>query len=290
MNRLAPIAIILLVLLSIANSTLYVVKEIEGAVKLRFGKLVQTDIQPGLHFKLPFADDIRKFDKRVLTLDTQPESFFTVQKKRLIVDSFAKWRIVDVDTYYRATGGDELVGMNRLSSRVNDGLRNQFGTRTLHEVVSGERDQLMLDIKNVLNQNVRESLGIEVVDVRVKRIDLPDEVSEPVYRRMTTEREKEARELRSQGKEQAEKITSSAEREQTILLATAYSESEKTRGEGDAEAAATYANAYTQDAEFYAFSRSLEAYKQSFKDKNDVLLVDPKGDFFKYLNDSKAGK
>ena len=290
MNRLAPIAIILLVVLSIANSTLYVVKEIEGAVKLRFGKLVQTDIQPGLHFKLPFADDIRKFDKRVLTLDTQPESFFTVQKKRLIVDSFAKWRIVDVDTYYRATGGDELVGMNRLSSRVNDGLRNQFGTRTLHEVVSGERDQLMLDIKNVLNENVRESLGIEVVDVRVKRIDLPDEVSEPVYRRMTTEREKEARELRSQGKEQAEKITSSAEREQTILLATAYSESEKTRGEGDAEAAATYANAYTQDAEFYAFSRSLEAYKQSFKDKNDILLVDPKGDFFKYLNDSKAGK
>ena len=290
MNRLAPIAIILLVVLSIANSTLYVVREIEGAVKLRFGKLVQTDIQPGLHFKLPFADDIRKFDKRVLTLDTQPESFFTVQKKRLIVDSFAKWRIVDVDTYYRATGGDELVGMNRLSSRVNDGLRNQFGTRTLHEVVSGERDQLMLDIKDVLNENVRESLGIEVVDVRVKRIDLPDEVSEPVYRRMTTEREKEARELRSQGKEQAEKITSSAEREQTILLATAYSESEKTRGEGDAEAAATYANAYTQDAEFYAFSRSLEAYKQSFKDKNDVLLVDPKGDFFKYLNDSKAGK
>ena len=155
---------------------------------------------------------------------------------------------------------------------------------------AGERDQLMLDIKDDLNENVRESLGIEVVDVRVKRIDLPDEVSEPVYRRMTTEREKEARELRSQGKEQAEKITSSAEREQTILLATAYSESEKTRGEGDAEAAATYANAYTQDAEFYAFSRSLEAYKQSFKDKNDVLLVDPKGDFFKYLNDSKAGK
>lgn len=289
MNRLAPIAIILLIALSIANSTLYVVKEIEGAVKLRFGKLVQTDIQPGLHFKMPFADDVRKFDKRVLTLDTKPESFFTVQKKRLIVDSFAKWRIVDVDTYYRATGGDELVGMNRLSSRVNDGLRNQFGTRTLHEVVSGERDQLMLDIKDDLNENVRESLGVEVVDVRVKRIDLPDEVSEPVYRRMTTEREKEARELRSQGKEQAEKITSSAEREQTILLATAYSESEKTRGEGDAEAAATYANAYTQDAEFYAFSRSLEAYKQSFKDKNDVLLVDPKGDFFKYLNDSKAG-
>ena len=289
MNRLAPIAIILLLLMTIANSTLYVIKETEGAVKLRFGKLIQTDIQPGLHIKMPFADDIRKFDKRVLTLDTKPESFFTVQKKRLIVDSFAKWRIVDVDTYYRATGGDELIGMNRLSSRVNDGLRNQFGTRTLHEVVSGERDQLMEDIKKGLNKNVRDSLGIEVVDVRVKRIDLPDEVSEPVYRRMTAEREKEARELRSEGKEEAEKITASAEREQTILLATAYSESEKTRGEGDAEAAATYANAYKQDAEFYAFSRSLEAYKRSFKDKNDVLLVDPKGDFFKYLTDSKAG-
>lgn len=290
MNRLAPVAISLLVLLAIANGTFYVVKEIEGAVKLEFGKLVQTNIEPGLHIKVPLVDEIRKFDKRVLTLDTPPESFFTVQNKRLIVDSFAKWRIVDVDTYYRATGGDEMVGMNRLAARVNDGLRNQFGTRTLHEVVSGERDMLMQDIKAGLNATVRESLGIEVVDVRVKRIDLPDEVSEPVYRRMTAEREKEARELRSQGKEEAEKITASAERERTILLATAYSEAEKIRGEGDAEAAAIYADAYSKDAEFYAFSRSMKAYQQSFKDKNDVLLVDPKGDFFKYLNDSNAGK
>lgn len=290
MNRIAPIAIVLLLVVLIANSTFYVVKETEGAVKLRFGKLIETNIQPGLHIKLPFADEISKFDTRVLTLDTPPESYFTVESKRLIVDSFAKWRIVDVDTYYRATGGDELIGMNRLSSRVNNGLRNQFGTRTLHEVVSGERDQLMLDIKDGLNASVRGSLGIEVVDVRVKRIDLPDEVSEPVYRRMTAEREKEARELRSRGKEQAEKIRASADREKTILLATAYSESEQVRGEGDASAAAIYARAFGRDPEFYAFSRSLEAYMQSFKNKNDVLLVDPKGDFFKYLNDSSAGK
>jgi membrane protease subunit HflC len=278
------------VLLLIANSTFYVVKETEGAVKLRFGKLVETDIQPGLHIKVPFAEEVRKFDTRVLTLDTKPESYFTVESKRLIVDSFAKWRIVDVDTYYRATGGDELVGMNRLSSRANNGLRNQFGTRTLHEVVSGERDQLMKDIKDELNEGVRGALGIEVVDVRVKRIDLPDEVSEPVYRRMAAEREKEARELRSKGKEQAEKIRASADRQKTILLATAYSEAEQLRGEGDAAAAAIYARAYGRDAEFYAFSRSMEAYKQSFSSKSDVLLVDPKGDFFKYLNDSKAGK
>jgi membrane protease subunit HflC len=290
MNRLAPVAIVLLVLLLIANSTFYVVKETEGAVKLRFGKLVETDIQPGLHIKVPFAEEVRKFDTRVLTLDTKPESYFTVESKRLIVDSFAKWRIVDVDTYYRATGGDELVGMNRLSSRANNGLRNQFGTRTLHEVVSGERDQLMKDIKDELNEGVRGALGIEVVDVRVKRIDLPDEVSEPVYRRMAAEREKEARELRSKGKEQAEKIRASADRQKTILLATAYSEAEQLRGEGDAAAAAIYARAYGRDAEFYAFSRSMEAYKQSFSSKSDVLLVDPKGDFFKYLNDSKAGK
>lgn len=290
MNRLIPVAIVLLLLISIANSTLYVVSEVEGAVKLRFGKLIETDIQPGLHVKMPMADDVRKFDKRVLTLDTPQESFFTVQKKRLIVDSFAKWRIVDVDTYYRATGGDENKGMRFLAARVNDGLRNQFGTRTLHEVVSGERDQLMKDIKDGLNKTVRQSLGIEVVDVRVKRIDLPDEVSEPVFRRMTAEREKEARELRSQGKEQAEKIRASAERQETILLANAYSESEQVRGEGDARAASIYAGAYQRDAEFYAFVRSLDAYREAFRDKSDVLLVDPNSDFFKYLNDSKAGK
>lgn len=286
MNRLMPILIVVLLVLITANSSLYVVYETETAVKLRFGALVETRINPGLHLKVPFADDIRKFDARVLTLDAQPESFFTVNKKRLIVDAYAKWRIIDVDTYYRVTGGIESIGHSRLASRVTDGLRNQFGTRTLHEVVSGERDLLMENIKVDLNASVRQSLGIEVVDVRVKRIDLPHEVSEPVFRRMQAEREKEARELRSKGREQAEKIRASADREKTILIAEAYSQSEQLRGEGDAQAAATYAKAYSLDAEFYAFLRSLKAYKASFQNKSDILVVDPKSDFFKYMNNS----
>ncbi|MGK0498627.1 MAG: membrane protease subunit HflC [Oceanicoccus sp.] len=290
MNRLIPIVIILFLAVILADSSLYVVKETERAVKLRFGRLIETDIQPGLHIKLPLADDVRKFDSRVMTLDAPPESFLTMNKKRLIVDSFAKWRIADVDTYYKATGGNEATAMNRLAKRVNDGLRNEFGARTLHEVVSGERDQLMQEIKDDLNARVKQSLGVEVVDVRVKRIDLPPEVSDAVFRRMKAEREKEARELRSKGIEAADKIRSSAEREKTILEATAFSESEQRRGEGDAQASATYAGAYSQDPEFYAFVRSLNAYRLAFKDKGDIMLVDPQSDFFKYLNDSKAGK
>lgn len=290
MNRLLPVAIIVVLVALIANSTLYVVKETERAVRLRFGALVETNIPAGLHYKIPLMDNVRKFDTRVLTLDANPESFFTLQKKRLIVDSYVKWRIADVDTFYRVTGGNEDVAQNRLANRVNDGLRNQFGTRTLHEVVSGERDELMRHLTDSLNETVRESLGIEVVDVRVKRIDLPNEVSEPVFRRMTAEREKEARELRSKGKEQAEKIRAAADRESTIIAATAYSESEQIRGEGDAKAARIYAEAYTKDKEFYAFVRSLTAYKESFREKGDMLLVDPTSDFFKYLNDSKAGR
>lgn len=290
MSRLIPYIIGLFLLVILADSSLFVVKETERAVKLRFGRLVESDIQPGLGWKYPWADEVRKFDSRILTLDAPPESFLTVQKKRLIVDSFAKWRIADVDTYYKATGGNEDQAMNRLAKRVNDGLRNEFGTRTLHEVVSGERDQLMQSIQEGLNRHTRESLGVEVVDVRVKRIDLPPEVSDAVFRRMKAEREKEARELRSQGLEEAEKIRSSAEREKTILEATAFSESELIRGEGDAQAAATYAAAYNKDPEFYSFVRSLNAYRQSFKTKGDILLVDPQSDFFKYLNDNKAGR
>ena len=290
MNRFIPMAIVALLVIVLADNTLFVVKETERAVKLRFGRLVESDIQPGLHIKLPMADDVQKFDARVLTLDAKPESFLTVQKKRLIVDSFAKWKIQDVDTYYKATGGNQDQAMNRLAKRVNDGLRNAFGTRTLHEVVSGQRDALMAEIKEQLNQRVGETLGIEVVDVRVKRIDLPPEVSDAVFRRMKAEREKEARELRSKGLEEAEKIRSSAEREKTIIEATAYSEAELLRGEGDAQAAATYASAYNKDPEFYAFVRSLTAYRSSFKDKGDIMLVDPQSDFFKYLNDSKAGR
>ena len=274
---------LLIVVLAVVNSTLYVVSEFERGVKLRFGKLIESDIQPGLHVKIPFVDDVRIFDARILTVDAQPASFFTIEKKRLIVDSYAKWRIANVETYYKATGGVESVAHNRLANRVNTGLRNQFGTRTLHEVVSGERDLLMKNITDDLNRTVLDSLGIEVVDVRVKRIDLPQEVSGPVFRRMTAEREKEARELRSTGKEKAEKIRASADRERTIELANAYRDAEELRGEGDAEAAKIYASAYQEDPEFYSFVRSLNAYKQSFSNKGDIMLIEPDSDFFKYL-------
>ena len=289
MSNLLKSVITLAVLLIIASSTVYVVSETQRGVKLRFGKLVEADIQPGIHVKLPLADDVRLFDARILTVDAQPASFFTVEKKRLIVDSYAKWRISNVETYYKATGGVETVAHNRLANRVNNGLRNQFGTRTLHEVVSGERDALMEDITSDLNESVLGSLGIEVVDVRVKRIDLPQEVSSQVFRRMTAEREKEARELRSTGKEKAERIRASADRERTIELANAYRDAEQLRGTGDAEAASIYADAYQQDPEFYSFMRSLNAYKLSFANKGDVMLVAPDSDFFKYLN-KQGGK
>jgi|TARA_B110000046_G_scaffold137399_1_gene143700 membrane protease subunit HflC len=288
MNNLMKTVIVLMVILLGANSTLYVVSEFERGVKLQFGKLVEADIQPGLHVKVPFVDNVRIFDARILTVDAQPASFFTIEKKRLIVDSYAKWRISNVETYYKATGGVESVAQNRLANRVNNGLRNQFGTRTLNEVVSGERDLLMKNITDELNATVLENLGIEVVDVRVKRIDLPQEVSSQVFRRMTAERDKEARELRSTGKERAEKIRASADRERTIEVANAYRDAEELRGQGDAKAASVYAAAYRQDPEFYSFMRSLNAYKSAFSNKGDIMLVEPDSDFFKYLNQQRA--
>ncbi len=273
----------LVIVVLIASATLFRINEKEKAVQLRFGALQVDNIQPGLHFKIPLVDEVRIFDARVLTVDAPPESFYTVQKKRLIVDSFAKYRVADVGTYYRATGGDEIVARNRVAARVNDGLRNEFGTRTLNEVVSGERDALMQKLTSELNTTVRESLGIEVLDVRVKRIDLPEEISDDVYRRMRAEREKLAREFRSQGEEEATKIRADADRQKVLLEAEAYRKSEEIRGRGDAEAAAIYADAYNKDAEFFSFVRSLEAYKQSFGSRDDLLLIEPDSDFFRYL-------
>src|SRR5690606_252819 len=242
--RFSGLIIVVALLLILASNSLYVVKETERAIKLRFGELIAEDIAPGLHIKAPLMHEIRKFDARILTLDTPTESFFTAERKRLLVDSYVKWRIFDVGAYYRATGGDEAVSQNRLSTRINGGLRNQFGTRTLHEVVSGKRDELMQEILNDLNSTVQGTLGIEVIDVRVKRIDLPEEVSEQVYRRMTAEREKEARELRAKGLEQAEKIRADADRQKVVIEANAYKQAEQVRGEGDALATAVYAGAY----------------------------------------------
>lgn len=274
--------------LVVLGNTLYVISDFERGITTRFGQIIESDIESGIHYKMPFIDEVLRFDARILTVDAQPASFFTIEKKRLIVDSYAKWRISDVETYYRALKGNERTAENRLAKRINDGLRNQFGTRTLREVVSGERDLLMKNITEDLNSTVLGSLGIEIVDVRVKRIDLPQEVSSQVFRRMTAERDKEAQELRSTGKEKAERIRASADRERTIEIANAYKDAEELRGEGDAKAAGIYAEAYQQDAEFYSFMRSLNAYKAAFSNKGDIMLIEPDSQFFKYLKQKKV--
>lgn len=269
------------------SQTLYVVTEIERAVKLRFGEIVQFDVEPGLHFKWPIVNSIRYFDSRILTLDAQPQRYLTSEKKALMVDSFIKWRVKDVARYFTTTGGDEERAKRLLSQRVDTGLRNEFGVRTVKEVVSGERDELMTSLTIMLDTIAQRELGVEVVDLRVKKIDLPTEVSDSVYDRMRTERERLARELRAQGNEVAEKIRATADKDKTVILADAYREAEVLKGNGDAEATATYAAAYTKDPEFYDFTRSLQAYQATFQSKGDILLIDPDSDFFKYLNNSK---
>src|SRR6056300_103361 len=269
--------------LFIANNALYVIKETEKGVLLRFGEVVNPDIKPGLHVKVPFVNNVRKFDGRVLTVDAQAERFLTQEKKALVVDSYAKFRVIDTARFYTATNGEVQRAMGLLAQRINDGLRNQVGIRTIQEVVSGERDELMRNITVDLNKVAAAELGVEVVDVRVKKIDLPPDVSESVYRRMNAEREKEAREHRSQGQELAEGIRAAADREVTVLLSGAYRDAEIIRGEGDAEATSIYAEAFGADPEFYSFTRSLRAYQDSFQGSGDILLLKPDSDFFRYL-------
>lgn len=276
-----------LIAVIIISQSIYVVSEIERAVKLRFGEIVEFDVQPGLHFKWPIVNSIKYFDGRILTLDAVPQRYLTSEKKALMVDSFIKWRIKDVAKYFTTTGGDEERAKRLLSQRVDTGLRNEFGIRTVKEVVSGERDQLMNSLAASLDTIAQQELGVEVIDLRVKKIDLPSEVSDSVYNRMRTERERLARELRAQGNEVAEKIRATADKDKTIILADAYREAEETRGSGDAKATATYADAYTKDPEFYDFTRSLKAYQATFESKGDILIIDPDSDFFKYLNNSK---
>ncbi len=289
-GRNMTILVVAVLALFIASNALYVIKETERGVLLKFGEVVNPDIKPGLHAKIPFVNSVRKFDGRVLTVDSQPERFFTQEKKALIVDSYAKFRVADTSKFYTATNGEEQRAMGLLAQRINDGLRNQVAVRTVQEVVSGERDQLMADLADQLRDVVTAELGVELVDVRVKQIDLPDDVSESVYRRMNAEREKEARELRAQGQELAEGIRAAADREVTVIKANAYRDAELIRGEGDAEATRIYAEAFNQDAEFYAFTRSLRAYQDAFTGDGDVLLLQPDSEFFRYLKDSSGGK
>ena len=277
-----------LIAVIIISQSIFVVSEIERAVKLRFGEIVQFDLEPGLHFKWPIINSVRYFDSRILTLDAQPQRYLTSEKKALMVDSFIKWRIKDVAKYFTTTGGDEERAKRLLSQRVDTGLRNEFGVRTVKEVVSGERDQLMNSLTSMLDEIAQDELGVQVIDLRVKRIDLPLEVSESVYNRMRTERQRLARELRAQGNEVAEKIRATADKDKTVILADAYRMAEEIKGDGDAEATATYASAFTKDPEFYDFTRSLKAYQSTFETKGDILLIDPDSDFFKYLDNSKV--
>lgn len=271
------------VLAIVVWSSFYIVSETERAVLLQFGRVVETDVPPGLHFKIPYVNRVRKFDGRLLTLDTVTQRFLTLEKKAVMVDAYAKWRVSDANRFYTATSGMKQIADERLSRRLEAGLRDQFGKRTLHEVVSGERDALMADMTAVLDGMARRELGIEVLDVRVKAIDLPREVNRSVYERMSSEREREAREHRAKGRELAEGIRADADRQRRVLLADAYRDAEEIRGDGDAQAASIYAQAYNQNAEFYAFYRSLQAYRESFADKRDVMVLDPSSDFFRYL-------
>ena len=277
--------IFLLALLSFLGvNAIFVVSEFERAVLLEFGKVVRADIKPGLHFKLPIINEVRKFDARILTSDAPAERYLTLEKKAVIVDSFAKFRVENVQTFYTSTSGDERRAEDLLKERINDGLRGEIGKRTLYEVISGERDELMQVLRSNLNKVASDELGVTVIDVRVKRIDLPSDVSQSVYNRMNTERDIEAREHRAKGQELALGIRADAEKQREVILAEAYSEAEKTRGEGDALAASIYASAFQKDEKFYEFYRSMTAYRNTFSNKGDVLLIQPDSDFFKYMN------
>jgi membrane protease subunit HflC len=272
----------------VGTNSVFVVTELERAVLLEFGKVVRADIEPGLHFKKPFVNEIRKFDGRVLTLDAPAERFFTLEKKAVIVDSFAKFKVNDAQSFYTATSGDERRAEDLLRQRINNGLRDEIANRSLHEVVSGERDELMSVLTKRIDAVARAEFGVEVVDVRVKKIDLPPEVSQSVYARMNTERDIEAREHRAQGQELAAGVRADAAKQREIILAEAYARAEKIRGDGDAQSANIYAAAFTKDREFYKFYRSMTAYRNTFSNKGDILLIQPDSDFFKYLNNSNV--
>lgn len=276
-----------LVVIVVGLNSFFIVEQTQRGLVLQFGKVVRDDVPPGLHFKLPFVQEAKLFDGRLLTLDTATQRYLTLEKKALMVDSFAKWRIANVQRYYTATSGVRSIAEERLSRQLESGLRNEVARRTLHEVVAGERDQLMADITADLNASASRELGIEVVDVRVKGMDLPREVNRSVFERMSSEREREAREHRAKGRELAEGIRADADRQQRVILAEAFREAEEIRGQGDAEAAAIYADAYNKDPQFYSFYRSLQAYRESFSSKSDVLVLDPQSDFFKFFKGSQ---
>lgn len=278
-----------LLALFVGSAAVYTVDEREHALKLRFGEIVDSDIPAGLHFKLPVVNTVSFYPRRLLTITNPQELFLTFEKKNLVVDFFVKWRIIDVADYYRATGGEEIIAAQRILEIVKDGIRGEFAKRTVPEVVSAERRNLM---DNMLNnaRSEAERFGIDVVDVRVKRIEFPEEVSDSVFNRMRQERKRFASKLRAEGVETAEEIRADADRQATVIIAEAYRDAEKLRGDGDAKAANIYAQAFEQDREFFSFYRSIQAYKSSVGSNNDMLVLDADGDFLRYLNEKKPAR
>ncbi len=279
--------VIPLVALLVLSASVFTVNERQKAILFRFGEIVRSDYKPGLHWKIPFINNVKKFDDRILTIDQKPERFLTLEKKDLVVDSYIKWRISDVAKYYKTTQGNELAAANLLYQNVNNGLRDEFGKRTVQEVIAGDRTDVM-SIMTAQASDVASELGIQVVDVRIKKIDWPVNVADSVYRRMRAERERVARDFRSKGAETAERIRADADRQSAVILAQAYRDAQIVRGEGDAKATDIYAKAFSKDPEFYKFTRSLSAYKQNFSSKSDVILLQPDSDYFKYFKKSHS--
>ena len=289
--NLGSILIGVIAVMVLISLSMFIVDQRQTAIVLQLGEMVAVKTEPGLYLKIPLVQNVRYFDSRILTMDSvEPERFITAEKKNVMVDSFVKWRIADVKQYYISVGGDETRAQTRLMQTVNSSMREEFGKRTINEVVSGERDKIMQVLREKADFDARK-IGVEVLDVRLKRVDFPLEISDSVYRRMDAERKRVANELRATGNAESEKIRADADRQREVILANAYRDAQKIKGEGDGKAAAIYAAAFGSNAEFYSFYRSLEAYKQSFKSKNDVMVIDPSSSFFKYLKGSgRAGK
>ena len=288
-SKMGNILVGSIVLLVLFSMSAYVVDQRQTAIVFQLGEVVDVKTTPNLYFKLPLVQNVRYFDSRILTLDSAaPETFITAEKKNVLVDSFVKWRITDVKQYYISVGGDEARAQTRLMQTVNSSMREEFGKRTIHEVVSGERDKIMAILRDKADADAQK-IGVQVLGVRLKRVDFTPEISDSVYRRMDAERKRVANELRATGNAESEKIRADADRQREIALAVAYRDAQKIKGEGDAKAAAIYASAFGRNSEFYSFYRSLEAYKQSFKNKSDVMVLDPSSTFFKYLKSSTKG-
>jgi membrane protease subunit HflC len=286
MKAVGPVVALLIVIALLASSTLYTVDQRQNAIVFQLGEVKEVVTKPGLHFKWPLLQNVRLFDMRILTFDdAEPLRFLTQGNRPVLVDSFVKWRISDVRQYYVSVQGDEFRAQTRIKQTVSGTLRDEFGLRGLHEVVSGEREQIMSEVRRKVDQDL-ERIGVKIVDVRLKRVDLPQDVSESVYRRMEAERKRIANEARSTGAAEAEKIRADAERQREVILAEAYRDAQRVRGEGDGKSAGIYAAAFSQNPEFYAFYRSMEAYRSTFRGRNDIMLLEPNSDFLRYFRDS----